>query len=87
MQEKPMTSDSGKRHLEDVSKNKISSSRILVVDDEPGVVHLMQYGLKDFFTHGEVVIAMSGHEALELLEQRPFDLLRLKSSIRKYPSS
>ena len=46
--------------------------RILVVDDEPSIRHLLQYALAD--QDYDVVTASGALEALVLLEQAPADL-------------
>jgi CheY-like chemotaxis protein len=48
--------------------------RILVVDDEENIAVLLQAGLEKL-PNCEVAIATSGLQALELFEQKPFDVL------------
>ena len=48
--------------------------RILVVDDEENIAELLRAGLEKL-PNCEVAIATSGLQALELFEQKPFDVL------------
>lgn len=50
-------------------------SRIIVVEDEPGVAFALEVDLK---TEGyEVMVATRGDDALELIRSEPFDLILL----------
>ncbi len=48
--------------------------RILIVDDEPNQTTILQLALRKL-PNCQVVVAGDAHEALELFEQQPFDLL------------
>ena len=63
--------------IEDQSRDTQENAtlqRILIVDDEEFVAFTLQEGLEKL-PNCEVVVAMTGQEALELFEQQPFDLL------------
>lgn len=61
--------------MDQPTKGRIGERRrILIVDDEEYVVMTLQEGLKKL-PNCEVSVATSGKQALELLEQQPFDLL------------
>ncbi|MBA2665859.1 MAG: response regulator, partial [Trueperaceae bacterium] len=48
---------------------------VLLVDDDPGTRHMLQYGLKKAMGAIEVVVANSGREAIGLLEHRAIDVV------------
>jgi len=48
--------------------------RILIVDDEEGVAFTLREGLQRL-PQCEIATALSGHQALKLFEEQPFDLL------------
>jgi len=48
--------------------------RILIVDNEENVALTLQDGLRKL-PHCEVVVAVSGQQALKFFEEQPFDLL------------
>lgn len=48
--------------------------RILIVDDEEGVAFTLREGLRKL-PRCEIVVALSGHQALKLFDEQPFDLL------------
>lgn len=48
--------------------------RILIVDDEEGVAFTLREGLRKL-PRCEIAVALSGHQALELFAEQPFDLL------------
>lgn len=48
--------------------------RILIVDDEEGVAFTLREGLQKL-PRCEIVVALSGYQALRLFEEQPFDLL------------
>lgn len=48
--------------------------RILIVDDEEGVAFTLREGLRKL-PQCEISVASSGHQALRLFEEQPFDLL------------
>ena len=61
--------------MDQPTKGRIGERRrILIVDDEEYVVMTLQEGLKKL-PNCEVSVATSGRQALELLEQQPFNLL------------
>lgn len=49
-----------------------SSKRILVIDDEPSMLKMLQLGLSQFYS---VTVALSGLEGLREFSQQPFDLV------------
>ncbi len=49
--------------------------RVLIVDDEPGVVRVLAGGLRKLGSEYAVETAGSGEEALEKIRQRPYDLV------------
>lgn len=51
------------------------SKRILFVDDEPMVLSGLQRSLRSMREEWEMVFATSGPEALQLMEQQPFDII------------
>ncbi len=61
------------RSLHTSLKNEVTR-RILIVDDEEGVVYTLREGLQKL-PHCEISVALSGYQALKLFEEQPFDLL------------
>lgn len=52
----------------------IELKRILVVDDEPAIIYMLQEGLAET-TNCEIMVAADGHQALQLLETGCVDLV------------
>ena len=55
--------------------NQIAKKQILFVDDEPMVLKGLQRTLRKMRTEWEMVFTSSGKEALEILGQRPMDVI------------
>jgi YesN/AraC family two-component response regulator len=53
----------------------MTSSRILIVDDEPRVAFFLSKALEHVNKDFEIEIAHSGEEAIEMLKKTPTDLL------------
>jgi putative nucleotidyltransferase with HDIG domain len=51
------------------------STTILLVDDEPAVLDLLSRVLRPACGSGMIATAQGGHEALDLMEQQPFDVV------------
>jgi CheY-like chemotaxis protein len=62
----------GKSERAEASSNGLSFE-ILLVDDEPLILSALSLCLKD--AHHSVTTSLSGQEALDLLHQKPFDLV------------
>ena len=52
-----------------------SAKTVLIVDDDPGILHVLSHGLGQVLGEFEVLAASDGHEAIEMLEQREVDVL------------
>jgi CheY-like chemotaxis protein len=48
---------------------------VLIVDDDPGTLYVLASGLSNVLDMFDVVTAANGREAIELLEERPIDVL------------
>jgi CheY-like chemotaxis protein len=48
---------------------------VLIVDDDPGILYVLANGLSTILDMYDVVTAGNGREAVEVLEQRPVDVL------------
>jgi len=48
---------------------------VLIVDDDPGILYVLANGLSNMLDMYDVVTASNGREAIEVLEQRPIDVL------------
>jgi CheY-like chemotaxis protein len=58
--------------------NRVAMSErrtVLLVDDDPGTLHVLQRGLSTVLDLTDVVTAGNGREALEILEKRTIDVL------------
>ena len=55
--------------------NQIAKKQILFVDDEPMVLKGLQRTLRKMRTEWEMAFSSSGKEALEILGQRPMDVI------------
>jgi HD-like signal output (HDOD) protein len=55
--------------------NEHSKTRILFVDDEPAVIHVLRLSLRKLAAEWEVFFAASGNEALALMAQQPLDIV------------
>jgi CheY-like chemotaxis protein len=53
----------------------MTGKRILIVDDEPSVLHMLEDGIELFCTDWQVESATDGREALRQLARQPFDLI------------
>ena len=49
--------------------------RILLVDDEETVLHVLRNSLRKWDDEYEVITATNGYDALQAMQQRPFDLV------------
>jgi len=49
--------------------------RILIVDDDPSLLHMLQDGIEMFCADCQVTSATDGFTALEQLQRQPFDLV------------
>ena len=49
--------------------------RILIVDDDPDLLRLLEDSIESYCAECEVVRASDGHAALQQLEGQPFDLI------------
>ena len=48
---------------------------VLIVDDDPGTLHVLANGIENVLDMFDVVTAANGREAIEILEQQPIDAL------------
>lgn len=53
----------------------MNKKRILIVDDDPDLLRLLEDSIQSYCVECEVVRASDGHAALEQLEGQPFDLI------------
>ena len=53
----------------------MNKRRILIVDDDPDLLHLLEHSIASYCAECEVVRASDGHAALEQLDGQPFDLI------------
>lgn len=52
-----------------------SAKTVLIVDDDPGTLHVLSHGLGQVLGEFEVLTASDGREAIEMLEQHEVDVL------------
>ena len=52
-----------------------SAKTVLIVDDDPGTLHVLSHGLGEVLGAFEVLTAADGREAIEMLEQHEVDVL------------
>lgn len=52
-----------------------SAKTVLIVDDDPGTLHVLSHGLGQVLGEFEVLTASDGSEAIEMLEQHDVDVL------------
>ncbi len=62
-----------------MNESEASSARsrktVLIVDDDPGTLHVLANGIDNVLDMFDVVTAVNGREAVEILEQQPIDAL------------
>jgi len=62
-----------------MKESEVSSARsrktVLIVDDDPGTLHVLANGIDNVLDMFDVVTAANGREAVEILEQQPIDAL------------
>ena len=62
-----------------MDESEASSARsrktVLIVDDDPGTLHVLAHGIDNVLDMFDVITASNGHEAVEIVERQPVDAL------------